>query len=43
MVKIAQTQLNIYIIPDNMIRCNPAYLINIPLIINHFTNKNHLL
>lgn len=43
MMKKKKPYLTIYIIPDNMIRCNPAYLINIPLIINRFTNKNHLL
>jgi len=41
MTKIVGNHFNISNIPDDMIRCNPAQLINIPLIINTFTNQNH--
>jgi hypothetical protein len=41
--KTSNTLHSIYIVPDYMIRCNPAYLFNIPLIINPFTNQNQLL
>jgi hypothetical protein len=41
MSKTGRQHLYIYIIPDCMIRCNLAYRIYFPLIINPFTNQNH--
>lgn len=38
MAKNGIQNLNIYIILVYIISCNPVYLINIPLIINPFTN-----
>jgi len=41
MVKVAQTQLNIYIKPGYILSCSPSQLIITSLIINLFTIQNH--
>ena len=43
MTKTEIQHLNIYVIPGFITGSNPAYPINILLIINPFTNQNHLL